>query len=348
MSFPDFDFSMNTMGMRQGSYDFPPISGSKPSSDGMSLFAASSFKWVQERNENPLEPIPIHASRTESAAIQAALADTIKVLFDDQDNFEPPQDVLSEESSLFPTTGKRTQEMLLDEVISSEEPSAKRRHPSSELDEYLTLRFRPFQADQWDLKFDELKNFREKEGHCNVPHTYPENPPLARWVKRQRYQYKLKMEGKPSTMTDRRMNALGKLGFVWDAHNMAWENRLKDLQQYRREHGDCNVPTKCEKNRQLGVWVKCQRRQYKLFQQGKTSTMTAERVAKLNDIGFLWAVSRFLIGGRYCLLELSSNLSSYRVCSSKFVEAKIEGANVVDIVPPLMRGHDDCEKGGHR
>ena len=48
-------------------------------------------------------------------------------------------------------------------------------------------RFRPYQAEQWTEKFDELIEFRKERGHCCVPHTFKENPSLARWVKRQRY-----------------------------------------------------------------------------------------------------------------------------------------------------------------
>jgi hypothetical protein len=150
-----------------------------------------------------------------------------------------------------------------------------------------TLRFRPHQADQWDLKFDELIDFKKQHGHFNVLHTFPENLVLAGWVKRQRCQYRLKNERKASTMTDRRVKKLEKAGFVWDVHNMAWEERLKDLQEYHKEHGDCNVPNLYIRNRKLGTWVQCQRRQYKLFRDDtdKTPTLNTDRINRLNIIG---------------------------------------------------------------
>ena len=90
--------------------------------------------------------------------------------------------------------------------------------PSSETtssQDQIESRFRGYQADQWTEKFEELCAFMNKNGHCQVPHGYPVNESLARWTKRQRYQYKLsRLEGKPSTMTEDRIAALNVLGFV--------------------------------------------------------------------------------------------------------------------------------------
>lgn len=38
-------------------------------------------------------------------------------------------------------------------------------------------RFRPYQFEQWTEKFQELCDFRKARGHCQVPHTYKDNPP---------------------------------------------------------------------------------------------------------------------------------------------------------------------------
>jgi hypothetical protein len=91
--------------------------------------------------------------------------------------------------------------------------------PSSETsssdDPISYSRFRGYQADQWTEMFEELCAFTKKNGHCQVPHGYPTNESsLARWTKRQRYQYKLRLEDKPSTMTEDRIGALNALGFV--------------------------------------------------------------------------------------------------------------------------------------
>lgn len=150
-------------------------------------------------------------------------------------------------------------------------------------------RFRPYQADLWTDKFQELMDFKKEHGHCCVPHTYTPNQPLARWVKRQRYQYKLKMEGKPnSTMTQERIVALEDMGFVWDSHGAAWLERWNELVAFEREHGHANVPSNFAPSPPLATWVKCQRRQYKLFRSGSLSNMTLDRIQRLQSVGFEW------------------------------------------------------------
>jgi Helicase associated domain len=120
-------------------------------------------------------------------------------------------------------------------------------------------RFRPYQAGQWAEKFDELCQYRSVNGHCLVPHTYGENLSLARWVKRQRYQYKLMLEGKQSTMTPERVTALEDIGFVWDSQGAAWDERLQELALFQRTFRHCNVPSNYHSSPQLATWVKCQR-----------------------------------------------------------------------------------------
>lgn len=151
-------------------------------------------------------------------------------------------------------------------------------------------RFRDFQAEQWSDRFHELCEYKRSNGNCLVPHRYDENPVLARWVKRQRYQYKLWQEGSHSTMTVDRARALEEIGFAWDSQGMAWQERLEELKYFKASYGHCNVPSHCPGYVKLATWVKCQRRQYKLLQEGKPSNMTPQRIAQLEKVGFAWEV----------------------------------------------------------
>jgi hypothetical protein len=154
-------------------------------------------------------------------------------------------------------------------------------------------RFSDHQSEQWHDKFQDLQLFQKKYRHCDVPYTWEENQPLAQWVKRQRYQYKLEKMDKHSTMTDKRFEALSDLGFCWDYHGAVWGKRLNELREYKKAYGHCNVPAgNCSsgnQHRQLAVWVKRQRRQFKLFYMGdKKSNMTAARMAKFESLEFIW------------------------------------------------------------
>ena len=149
-------------------------------------------------------------------------------------------------------------------------------------------RFRPYQFDQWHERYEELVKFQEEHGHCLVPHFYPTNQQLAQWVKRQRYQYKLKGTGRHSTLTEERLLKLESLGFIWHSHNLAWYERLQSLKGFKAKHGHCCVPSNYV-DKALAIWVKGQRRQYKVYQKGMSkSTMTMERFQQLNSLGFDW------------------------------------------------------------
>ena len=96
----------------------------------------------------------------------------------------------------------------------------------------------------------------------------------------------LKKDGAHSTLTDEREFALGCLGFVWDSHAASWEERWNELREYRNIHGHSNVPKKYSENPQLSVWVKCQRRQFKLHSEGKASNMNPDRIRRLLELDF--------------------------------------------------------------
>lgn len=174
-------------------------------------------------------------------------------------------------------------------MTSMMESNEKKRKEMSPVPQPSKVRFRSHQAESWMEKYEELLDFRLSNGHCLVPNQYPANPSLAEWVKRQRYQYKLKGMGKHSSMSDDRVVALEKLGFVWNSHDAVWEERLKELKHYKNIYGNTNVPSKYEANPQLAIWIKRQRRQYKFLTEGKSSTMTPYRVEKLREINFSWS-----------------------------------------------------------
>ena len=100
------------------------------------------------------------------------------------------------------------------------------------------------------------------------------------------------LRGKPSPMTEERVRALEAEGFNWAfrANRLTWEDRFRELQEFKAHHGNCLVPVKYDKNPTLGHWVINQRAQYKQFKSGKPTNMTEERAALLEAEGFVWAV----------------------------------------------------------
>ena len=133
----------------------------------------------------------------------------------------------------------------------------------------------------WEDRFKELVEYVKVYGNTLVPHGWNVNRRLASWVKRQRYQYKLKMDGKgnKSSLSDERIARLQSIGFVWSTHTEHWDAKLNELAIYAKFNGNCNVPSKYPPNRQLSIWVRCQRRQYKLYMQQKNKDITKEEEA---------------------------------------------------------------------
>ncbi|KAG7337127.1 helicase domain protein [Nitzschia inconspicua] len=144
-----------------------------------------------------------------------------------------------------------------------------------------------YQSQPWNERLEELKQFHEEHGHMLVPHVYGKNPRLSQWVKRQRYQYRLKKLGRHSTLSDQREAVLQKIGFVWESHKQSWDDSFRSLQIFYATHGHVRV-TKSNADDTLNTWCKHQRRQYKRFVCGQSSHMTAERIRKLESVQFDW------------------------------------------------------------
>jgi hypothetical protein len=71
------------------------------------------------------------------------------------------------------------------------------------------------QGAAWEVRLSELADYRKLHGHCNVPRKYVQNSKLYWWVAKQRTNYRLHLEAKPSRMTLSRIQALERLGFEW-------------------------------------------------------------------------------------------------------------------------------------
>lgn len=148
--------------------------------------------------------------------------------------------------------------------------------------------------DNWQKWIDDFLHYRSKNGgDGNVPMKLQENPSLGNFVNRQRVEYKKMMNGKPTTMTNTKVQELERIGFVFavrEGGHTSWDERLAELVAYQREHGDTLVPKKYPPNQSLGYWVNEQRSQYQRAMNGKSSTMNKKRQEKLNAINFKWSV----------------------------------------------------------
>ena len=129
----------------------------------------------------------------------------------------------------------------------------------------------------------------------------------------QRMQYKRRVAGKTSSLSDERKRLLEELGVRWevakrkkllqkpavkpqektDEHGRMippawseklWKTRFEELKRYVEEHRHCNVNYK----EPLYEWVKGQRRSYVNREKGKKSCLSEERQKLLEELGFQW------------------------------------------------------------
>jgi hypothetical protein len=131
----------------------------------------------------------------------------------------------------------------------------------------------------WKQRFRELERFKKEHGHCIVPTEYEPNPALGRWVSWTRHQ---KKRGK---LDKEKVRCLDALGFCW-APQDTWNQHIRDLKTFKKEHGHCDVPMRYPPNPVLGHWVNGVR-QWK-----KRGALAEDRVRCLAALGFSWAMKQ--------------------------------------------------------
>ena len=65
---------------------------------------------------------------------------------------------------------------------------------------------------------------------------------------------------------------------------------IEELKTYKSKHRDVDVPLKYSSNPSLGTFVNRQRTEYRKYQAGKPTSLTADRIAELNVLGFNWTI----------------------------------------------------------
>lgn len=156
--------------------------------------------------------------------------------------------------------------------------------------------YRNDNEEKWNSKYIRMKKLYEENGDLKIP---VEEHDLANWLCRQKNymasgsldshrKEKLLMIGVTAS-TCRSGGRVKKS--VSSTHREKWFYHYNKLVEYKRIHGNCNVPRNWEQDPPLSRWVHNQRKQYKETRAG-ISTMEEERIEKLEEIGFLWTIRK--------------------------------------------------------
>jgi hypothetical protein len=177
------------------------------------------------------------------------------------------------------------------------------------------------------VRFQQLVEYKQKSGDCNVPRNFSRNRQLGPWVQKQRHYGKRKM------LTKERWSQLNSIGFDWrkqqreigrsetttttttttrttndptillretrvaelssevfETHESQWDTRFRELLACFQANWDFNVRQYYPLNPLLAGWVSEQRNDYDLQGRGEQTSLTPLREAKLDAIGFTWFV----------------------------------------------------------
>ena len=171
---------------------------------------------------------------------------------------------------------------------------------------------------QWFERLEELKGYRREFLNTNVPKFCPMYPLLGRWVDKQRldysrYQKKKNIEEKwrgvdvldkeveeeikrlnnlHTGMTEDRIRLLEAEDFIWDAFAYSWDLKFEELQCFAALNGHANVreTRKGDATIPLARWATTQRKNFVKYQNGEPTSLTEEKIERLNSVGFCWEV----------------------------------------------------------
>jgi hypothetical protein len=139
----------------------------------------------------------------------------------------------------------------------------------------------------WWYQLTQLKDALNASGVDKVALIPRCSSALRRWIDEQREEFS---HGTNTIERAQRFEALEQLDTSWymTRRELLWEKRYRELVDYRKRYGDCNVPISFEENKALAHWVSNQRKQYNLLQKKRFSNLTKQRKERLEAIGFVW------------------------------------------------------------
>jgi superfamily II DNA or RNA helicase len=162
----------------------------------------------------------------------------------------------------------------------------------------------------WEDRYQELLEFREKHGHCNVFRAYEKKPKLAAFVNSMRTK---KASGQ---LSEERKRLLEAIGFQWEVRDEInediWVARFQQLLTFKAAHGHCDVPSKWSEDPPLGNWV-WRQRGYK-----RKGIIEPDRAKRLDEIGFNWRLD----DDQPCWTDFYEQLKNFK---SLFGHCKVPG-----------------------
>jgi hypothetical protein len=138
---------------------------------------------------------------------------------------------------------------------------------------------------KFEDQMEDLKQFKETHGHANV--SIHEDKSLGQVCNKTRHTHKNPGNGKQ--LTDERIAAFDALGFNWMSKEYvtrSFDERIEDLNEYKKTHGYVNVNR--HEDSSLYEFIVGVRHSLKQFEKDGRRKLTKERIAGLDALGFEW------------------------------------------------------------
>ena len=70
--------------------------------------------------------------------------------------------------------------------------------------------------------------------------------------------------------------------------NKASNGQLSELMKFKQQWGHCDVTKKYSRKPNIGGWERHHRSQYRLLKRGKKYSISDEKIAQVETLGFKW------------------------------------------------------------
>ncbi len=141
----------------------------------------------------------------------------------------------------------------------------------------------------WDSYFEAAASYYKEHGNLQVRRRYVTSDGLCLgiWIQGQRSLYK----NRDAHLSPGQIERLNSIGMVWeDKTSLAWQEGFRHAEQFFEQNGHLNVEADyvCADGYALGAWIRRMRQQKN--GSAKSTTLTQERIDKLESIGMTWSV----------------------------------------------------------
>ncbi len=140
----------------------------------------------------------------------------------------------------------------------------------------------------WQRYYAEAEKYYAEHGNLNINVNYMTSSclNLGAWICRLRSYRKSGLFR--AYLTPERIEAMDRIGMIWDVIDYLWEESFHEAMKYYRRHGHLNVPINyvSESGLKLGLWIQRQRG----IKNGKSvgAPLTDEQIKRLESVGMVW------------------------------------------------------------